>query len=107
MIDPAECFDKFVDGSVDVVITDWGNERDRADPPTLPSLRDLLWMTSGALSCMHARSSSRANLRTSSTANSRAVSTTCLIPNFGNLEDFGVLGLPPAGNGEAKGFGID
>ena len=56
---------------------------------------------------MHARSSSRANLRTSSTATSRAVSTTCLMPNLGNLEDFGVPGRPPPGNGEAKGFGID
>lgn len=106
MADPAEYFDEFADGSVDVVTAEWGNERDMADPPILPSRRDLLWETSGALSCTHARSSSRANLRTSSTANSRAVSTTCLIANFGNLEDFGVPGRPPAGDGEAKGFGI-
>lgn len=106
MVGPVECFDKFVDGRVDVVTAGWGNERDKADPPILPSRIDLLWITSGALSCTHARSSSRANLRTSSMANSRAVSTTCLMPNFGNLEDFGVLGRAPAGKGGAKGFGI-
>lgn len=107
MMVPAGCFDKFVDGRVDEVTADWGNERDKADPPILPSRRDLLGITSGALSCTQARSSSMANLRTSSTATSRAVSTTCLIPSLGNLEDFGVPGRPPVGNGEAKGFGID
>ena len=107
MIDPADCFDQAVDGMVGVTPEEWGNESDKADPLIPPSQMDLLWIASGALSCTHARSSSRANLRISSTAISRAVSTTCLIPNLGNLEDFGVPGRPPAGNGEAKGFGID
>ena len=107
MIDPADCFDQVVDGTVDATPEEWGNESDKADPPTLPSQTDLLWIMSGALSCTHARSSSRANLRISSTATSRAVSITCFIPNLGNLEDFGVPGRPPTGNGEAKGFGID
>ena len=107
MIDPVDCFDQFVDGVVDAAIAEWGNESDKADPPTLPSRTDRLLVKSGALSCTHARSSSKANLRISSTATSRAVSTTCLIPNLANLEDFGVPGRPPEGNGEAKGLGID
>ena len=56
---------------------------------------------------MHARSSSRANLRISSPVVSRGASVTCLIPNLGNLEDLGVPGRPPAGSEEAKGLGID
>jgi len=107
MIDPADCFDQFVDGMVDTTPVEWGNESEKADPPILPSRAGLLRITSGALSCAHARSSSMANLRISSTAISRAVSTTCLIPNLGNLEGFGVPGRPPGGNGGAKGFGID
>jgi hypothetical protein len=106
MIDPADCFDQLVDGMVEATPEEWGNESDKADPPMLPSRTDLLWMTSGALSCAHARSSSRANLRISSTATSRAVSTTCFIPNLGNLEDFGVPGRPPTGNGERRVLGL-
>ena len=107
MSDPADCFDQFVDGMVDGTPVECGNESDRADPPILPSRTDLLPAKSGTLSCIHARSSSRANLRISSTAISRAVSTTCHIPNFGNLDDFGVPARPPAGSGGAKGLGID
>ena len=107
MIDPADCFDQFVDGMVDAATPECGNESDKADPPTLPSRTDRLLVKSGVLSCTQARSSSKANLRISSTATSRAVSTTCLIPNLGNLEDFGVPGRPPRGSGEAKGLGVD
>ena len=107
MIDPVDCFDQFVDGMVDAATVEWGIESDKADPPTLPSRVDRLLVKSGVLSCTHARSSSKANLRISSTATSRAVSTTCFMPNLGNLEDFGVPGRPAEGNGEAKGLGID
>lgn len=106
MADPADCLDQVVDGMVDATPEEWGNESDKADPPMFPSQTDLLWITSGALSCKHARSSSKANLRMSSTAISRVVSTICFIPNLGNLEDLGVPGRPPPGSEEAKGFGI-
>jgi len=107
MIDPVDCFDQFVDGMVDAAAAEWANESDKADPPILPCRTGRLLAKSGVLSCTHARSSSKANLRISSTATSRAVSTTCFMPNLGNLEDFGVPGRPPKGNGEAKGLGID